>query len=328
MKFGLNLHINSPSQIRAISKIARAAEDYGFSQLWWADTNFNWADPYVGLTICALNTSSIKLGTSVTNPLSRHPAVTANASATIDVLSGGRFTLGIAVGDNSVRTIGRKPSTISRLVDTVNYIKHVHEGRNSKVQNYPSWSGHRDIPVYVAGTGPKVLDAAGRVADGFITLGASQEILRTAIDEVRNGARLAGRDFSKMERCLSASCSIASTHEEAYDNVRSVVGSMLHSSPEIAFRLASLPQTAREELDALCKSYNYREHGETAAGHSKAVKDWMVDLISIAGTVDECEEKIRMMESIGIDQIIIPIIDVQVEKFVSFFGREIIPRFP
>ena len=92
MKFGLNLHLNSPAQMQSLPKLAKIAEEHSFSQLWWANTNFNYADPYLSLTVCALNTSHIRSWTAATNPITRHPATT-NIAMTLDVASNDGFIL-------------------------------------------------------------------------------------------------------------------------------------------------------------------------------------------------------------------------------------------
>src|SRR5262249_47885257 len=80
-----------PDELR---RIVRDCEAWGYDYFWHADERF-FRDVYANLAVCALETSRIKLGTGVTDPYSRHPALTAMGIATIDELSGGRAVLGI-----------------------------------------------------------------------------------------------------------------------------------------------------------------------------------------------------------------------------------------
>ena len=72
-----------------LASLARRIEDWGYDFLWLADERF-FREVYSSLTVCALSTSSIRLGPCVTDPYSRHPALTAMAIATLDEISGGR----------------------------------------------------------------------------------------------------------------------------------------------------------------------------------------------------------------------------------------------
>ncbi len=77
--------------------LCRLAEALGYDFFWYADERF-FREVYSGLACCALNTSRIRLGPCVTDPYSRHPALTAVAIGTLDEISGGRAVLGIGAG--------------------------------------------------------------------------------------------------------------------------------------------------------------------------------------------------------------------------------------
>src|SRR5258707_569605 len=92
------------------AKIAEQSEAQGFDGLGFTDTQNLSGDPYAGLALAARATAHIKLGTGVTNPVTRHAAVTATSIATIQVESGGRAELGIGRGDSSMGYLGREPA--------------------------------------------------------------------------------------------------------------------------------------------------------------------------------------------------------------------------
>ena len=85
--------------------LARDAERLGYDYLWLADERF-FREVYASLTLCALRTERIKLGPCVTDPYSRHPAMTAMAIATVDEISRGRAVLGIGAGVSGFREMG------------------------------------------------------------------------------------------------------------------------------------------------------------------------------------------------------------------------------
>src|SRR5262245_14773404 len=86
-------------------RYAQRAEALGFGAFWYADERFD-PETYVGLTACALATSRIKLGPAVTDPYSRHPALTAMAIGSLDDVSGGRAVLGFGAGSMGFENLG------------------------------------------------------------------------------------------------------------------------------------------------------------------------------------------------------------------------------
>ena len=102
-----------------------------------------WKDPYPLLTVMALNTNTMRLGTCVTNPATREPSVTARALATLNEISGGRMDLGIGRGDSARRVMGKPPTTLARLEEATKDIRELVEGREVDQEGTPirlTWS--------------------------------------------------------------------------------------------------------------------------------------------------------------------------------------------
>src|SRR5713226_7672000 len=108
MQFGITL--KPDISIERIVGLTRQAEAAGFAYGWLFDSHVLWLDPYPLLTLMALNTTRMRLGTCVTNPATRDPTVTASALATLNLVSGGRMDLGIGRGDSARRVMGKKPT--------------------------------------------------------------------------------------------------------------------------------------------------------------------------------------------------------------------------
>ena len=102
-RFGVLL--NAEHEHRALQVYARQIEELGFGTLWYADERF-YREVYVGLAACATATSRLKLGTAVTDPFTRHPALTAAAIASVDELSDGRAILGYGAGISGYHNLG------------------------------------------------------------------------------------------------------------------------------------------------------------------------------------------------------------------------------
>ena len=92
-----------------------AAERAGFAHAWFVDSQILWQDCYVYMTRALESTTSIVVGTAVSNPFTRHPTVTASVNATLAELHPGRVILGLGRGDSAVRTMGMNPVPTKQL---------------------------------------------------------------------------------------------------------------------------------------------------------------------------------------------------------------------
>ncbi len=96
-------------------KDAAFAESKGFSHAWFGDSQMVWGDVYQCMALCAAKTTTIKLGTNVTNPSSRIAPVTACNFATLNVLAPGRVIMGIGTGNTARRTLGMPAARLAEL---------------------------------------------------------------------------------------------------------------------------------------------------------------------------------------------------------------------
>ncbi|MDQ3831425.1 MAG: LLM class flavin-dependent oxidoreductase, partial [Candidatus Tectomicrobia bacterium] len=174
-----------------IVNLTRQAEAAGFTYGWSFDSHVLWQDPYPLLTLMAVNTERMRLGTCVTNPVVRDPTVTASLLATLNRISNGRMNIGIGRGDSSRRVLGKKPTTLARLEETVALIRDLTAGKQVTYEGQPiqmPWANAGVPPVWVAGYGPKALRCAGRIADGIILQFADVHLIKWCLGFVRQGA--------------------------------------------------------------------------------------------------------------------------------------------
>jgi 5,10-methylenetetrahydromethanopterin reductase len=172
---------------------AAQIEDWGFDGMLLADSQNLNADVWVELGLAAAATERIGLGPGVTNPGTRHPAVTASAIATLQVESGGRAVLGLGRGDSALTQIGREPVPVEELeralVEIQGFLRgeevELTHGANSRI-GWIAESGQPKVPVAVAATGPKVIEAGARHAEQVdFTVGAERDRLRWAVSNAR-----------------------------------------------------------------------------------------------------------------------------------------------
>ena len=183
-----------------IVSLARQAEAAGFAYGWIFDSHVLWQEPYPLLTLMAANTSRMRFGTCVTNPIVRDATVTASLLATLNRISGGRMDCGIGRGDSSRRVMGKKPATLDKLEETVGVIRDLtgrkqitYEGHSIQMP----WADSGVPPIWVAGYGPKALRAAGRVGDGVILQFADPHLIKWCLGFVKAGCRRSWPGFLK-----------------------------------------------------------------------------------------------------------------------------------
>lgn len=193
VSFGLNrFDFRTPADFAA--DVARA-EALGWDYAFIPDSQLRRHDTYVMLAFAAQATSGIRLGPLLTNPVTRHPTVTASSISTVDVVSEGRAILGLGIGDTAVRLAGLRPARVATLEASTRTIRDLLHGGKVQGTREAGVPHARPVPVWVAAAGPRMLRAAGRTADGvFLRVGTHPANLRAAVDAVQEGAREAGRD--------------------------------------------------------------------------------------------------------------------------------------
>jgi len=328
LEFAITFKPDMPHErIVALSKQAEAA---GFGYGWIFDSHVLWQEPYPLLTLMAVNTKRMRLGTCVTNPAVRDASVTASLLATLNRISGGRMDLGIGRGDSSRRVMGKKPTTLDRLEDTVRVIRDLcsakkieYEGRDIQM----TWATEGVPPVWIAGYGPKALRCAGKVADGVILQFADPHLIKWCLGFVKEGAEEAGRDFSKIRVMSAAPVWVSSDLAKARDRVRWFPALVSNHVVDLVSRYK--PDELPEELTSYVrdrKGYNYLHHAEVGSSNAEFVSDEIVDKFAIVGPADEHVRRLKELESIGVTQFNIYLMSGEEEETVELYGRDIVPR--
>ena len=204
MKYGVGLFPTEP--LPKMIRLAKLSEKLGFSHIWIGDSHLIWREAYVNMAATALNTFRVKIGTGVTNPLTRHPSVVASAYATLEELAPRRFTVGIGLGDSSVETMGMKPARLEYFEKTIQQMRALLAGEEVELETgkiHLKHSCKKKIPIYIAASGPKMLELSGRIADGIIVLvGIADEYLRQAKERIEAGERPRDRILLEFESHL------------------------------------------------------------------------------------------------------------------------------
>jgi probable F420-dependent oxidoreductase len=328
MEFAITFKSDMPHQrIVALTKQAEAA---GFTYGWIFDSHVLWQEPYPIMTLMAINTKGMRLGTCVTNPAVRDPTVTASLLATLNRISGGRMDLGIGRGDSSRRVMGKKPTTLERLEETVRVIKDLCGGRKIQYEGREiqmTWADSGVPPVWVAGYGPKALRCAGRVADGVILQFADPHLIKWCLGFVKEGAEEAGRDFSRIRVMSAAPVWVSDDLTTARNHVRWFPALVSNHIVDLVSRYK--PEELPPELTGYIrdrKGYDYLHHAEVGSSNAEFVSDEIVDRFAIVGPASEHVRRLKELQDIGVTQFNIYLMSGDEEETVDLYGKEIVSK--
>jgi 5,10-methylenetetrahydromethanopterin reductase len=280
-------------------------EDLGFSHLWLTDSSLHARNCYSYLTLAAAHSSRLLLGTAVTNPLTRHPAITAAAAATVDEVSGGRMILGIGAGDRPLLALGLRPSPLATLEAAITAVRRLWAGEHADL-GAPGFTlagarlrfpARADIPVFVSASGPRTLELAGRAADGVILLaGLFPEALEWAVAQVERGARAAGR--ARPHIAVFAYGAIDEDEDEALAAARPIAAWFPQTAPHIC-DLAGLP---RDLAGRVREGYSGGEFQEASAA-ARMLPDEFVRQVALAGNRQHAAGRIGAALAAGADSV-------------------------
>lgn len=293
-----------------IADLARQAEDGGYESVWVAETA---SSAYVQAALAAQATSSVRIGTNIALAFPRSPTITAMTARDLAELSGGRFILGLG---SQVKRVNEHRFSVPfehpapKMAEYVEVVREVlatfrgesvdHRGRFYTVtmNPFPGAGPVDDVPVYIAAVNERMIEAAGRVADGVLghPLTSPQYIREVVRPAVARGAAAAGRDPS----VISLTNSVVLQLNEDRDRAR------FEAALQIAFYATT--RTYRPVLDLhgfgdltapLREAYARGDLGEMAR-----IAMPMVDTYAVAGSEEECRERLAAFEGL-VDRILL-----------------------
>lgn len=312
-----------------IEEQAEQAEAAGFDGMFITDSQNLWLECWVALAVAAKATSRLKLGTGVTNPVTRHPAVTADAALSLQEISKGRFVLGIGRGDSSLAYLGYGPAPLPQFAAYLRLLQGYVRGEQVGFESgaggglpgldtlgyarVPAASRIRwlpgtqpKVPVDVAGSGPRVIRMAAELADGVIFgVGADAGRLAALLDYVRTVREEAGLGHEPFTR--SAMLTVVA-HPDRDIARRLAAGGVANSSRWSVLQagpdLMGLDARTRAGFEATRACYDMTRHGEVGTSHAAAVSDDLVDRFGIAGPPEYCVERLLQVQKLGFDRLV------------------------
>lgn len=299
-----------PSQAR----IARAADELGFSRLWVGES-FG-TDALSELSAYACLTESIGLASGVVGIYSRTPASIAQSVVTLQAVSGGRFTLGLGTSSSVLAEQWHGTSfegALTRLRETIDVTRLVLSGERLTYQGrffefsaglrLPSVSPGREVPVYVGALAPGGLRLAGEMADGWIaTFVSPDDYERVLASRVSEGTQRRSASLGPLRVCVYQLVVPAEDRALVLAAVR----------PHLARYVGLMGLPEKNYYARLFSDYGFgdevlriqdafRERRREAA--EAAVTEEMVDRVTISGSASDCSDGLRKLAALGIDEV-------------------------
>jgi 5,10-methylenetetrahydromethanopterin reductase len=322
---------------RSFVEAAKRSEDDGFDLVSTGDSQCLFLDVYSMLTLAAEHTSEVMVGPMVTNPVTRHPAVTAGAISTVQSIADGRAFLTLSSGDSSLLNIGERPAPLRQVAEYGQIVRALtngetveHHGAEFKMH----WETRR-VPLYLTPEGPKGLEQAGRIADGiFLNNGISPDVVRDSLRRISDGAKSVGRELKDIDIWLAIrGFKVGEDHASAVDKIRFQLAGTLNHVFRFTLEGKLVPEAHVEGLNALQREYRSDIHFSPERGKQNAalldkygLLNWAVERFAIAGPSSYCVDRLSSLaEATGISKFFIPHIGTNVDEFADAMGKEVIP---
>ena len=280
------------------------AEELGYESAWVAEGHGG--DQFAILAACAVATTRITLGTSISSVFVRSIPTIAMAAATVDHLSKQRFILGLG----SSHRVQVEPEhgipyskPIRRVRESVDIIRTLlrdgvvsYQGETVTIGRFDLWftPSRREMPIYLSALFPKMLEVCGEIAQGVLMTRSTLATGPQAAEHIAIGARRAGRRPEEIDLASLLPCSVAADRQAAFEAMR----------PGVALYAGFFPRYNRlmaesgfpEAAQAIKAAWDRGDH----AGAARAVPDAMIAATAVVGTPAECRERLEAYRHTGI----------------------------
>jgi F420-dependent oxidoreductase-like protein len=314
VKLGINVPYADYLPREMVVAYVQEADRLGYDTVWVAEA-YGW-DAFTICTQLACATQRIKIATGIVNVFSRSPALIAQTAGSIDLISGGRFVLGLGTSGHQViegwhgvrfeRGVRRMRETIEivRMVLKRERLKYegeiFHLDMGLKLITHPV---REAIPIYLATLTPSGVALAGEMADGwlpvFFSPGHYEKVIRPGLEK---GAAKAGRPLSELSLCPVQPVVVTDDRKAGRDATRA----------HLALYIGGMGSREKNYYNQLWCSYGYEEEAKRIQDlylerrkdeAMAAISDEMVDLTTIIGPAEECRERLQELTRVGVGEV-------------------------
>lgn len=272
----------------------------------------------------------------VTNPITRHPAVSASAIATVDELAGGRAIFGVGSGDSAILNLAERPATLGGMRAYVEAVRALLTERAVTWQGRPvrlTWAG-RAVPIYLAAEGPRTLELAGEVADGVIVnLGLRPELVRDAVARVHAGARRAGRDPASLDLWTLVRVNLTDDVAAGVDEIKMELASSAHHVFRFTLEGKHVPAELADAIRRVQKGYQPAAHEQLGPSPNATLLDgepallhYLAERFAVVGPPAACAEKLRAVVEAGINGLLFTGFVPDRPRLIRALGEQVLPR--
>ncbi len=331
--------------------MAKACEDAGFDTFWiaeaypwWRKHSFEARSSTAILAVIASQTRRIQLGWGIISPYTRHPVEIAMEARVMQDLAGDRFLLGLGASKIFMKEIGEGegekvgPATVMR--ESIDIIRGVLKGNKFEYQgkvfsaSVPPLKAdaHTSLkvpPIYVAGTGPAMQRLGGSLGDGLLTASiTTPAFVRYSKNNMEEGAAKAGKDASRLILGSVIVGSIARDSKKGKEGAREQAAMYLANKVQnIKGSADVLLESAGITFDELQPVADAMERGGRKAAAQAVSDELLRKVCPIAGTPDECIQKIEEYRAAGCTHIMLEIWGDDRTGQAKLFGDEVLPHF-
>lgn len=290
--------------------LAREIEAMGFDYLLCPDTQNLAPDPYGQLALAGEYTNRLRLGTGVTNPVTRDAAVTATALLTLQQESEGRAICVIGRGDSSAAHIGIRNATTRQLREYVERLRAYMNGETimrGETESALRWLKGEEVdpvPIDIACTGPKTIQMAVEAGDRIsFAVGSAPERIEWAINTATDHLEKIGKPREALSIGAFVNLVCDEDEQRAINIGRMIAGMVAHFAGMKNAPVDHLPPQLKQLAIHMQNQYDMEHHAQEEAEHAGEVTDEFVDWFSICGSPDKCEARLRQIIDLGLDHV-------------------------
>ena len=251
VRIDVNDHSDVP--LAEASAFAAAAEAGGLDGVGVHDHQVSGHDVFVRLTLIARETARVTLFPSVTNPVTRHPAVLAASGNSLAEIAPGRIRLMMGSGDLATSSAGLNPATVATMREASLAIRALWQGESATFRGKPMQKLHhvskQPPTLFINASSPRTLECAGEAADGvYAMVGIRSEVIERTREHVADGARRAGRSIDDVPIALGVPIYMGDSRKEALESMRPYASNNFKSSTKV---FASVMRDVYPDLPAV-----------------------------------------------------------------------------
>jgi 5,10-methylenetetrahydromethanopterin reductase len=305
---------------REMMRLAREAEAAGADSVWIAE-HMGYREAVVAAAAIAATTNRVRLVPTAVSPYLWHPTPTAMSFATLTDLAPGRVALAVSVGNVlNLRESGHEPvKPVRALREFVEDLRALWRGEavqrealtyrldGARMMFKPA----EEIPIYVASTGPQVLDLSGRIADGVLLSGGqSLAFTRQCLEWAAKGVAAAGRPPAAVARASFIYFSVSGDGREAVADLKQKLAFLFRSDRQAANIATSGLKIDHAAIIAAVK----RRDIDSAA---RLLPDEAIDAFTVGGTPDNCRKRLRAYVEAGVEEPVLQISGTPENKAIA-----------